>query len=154
MGIFPGGDLTSKTVPDGRRGAREGGEGEDGPERVKRGCRSRVDKPRGTRAPLRTASTWRTVSPIPFFPRSPRECRPDERERVARYRFPSAIRIVRRSRRLFAIPRRRQPRRVARGSSSRSSSCVSKTREIGVDRPRRFGSSPDRILSSLPSREN
>lgn len=48
---------------------------------MKRGCRSRVDKPRGwTRAPLRTASTWRTVSPIPFYPR---ECRP-ETERACR----------------------------------------------------------------------
>jgi len=53
-------------------------------ERVERGCRSWVDKPRGwTRAPLRTASTWRTVSPIPFFPWSPSECRP-ESERACR----------------------------------------------------------------------
>lgn len=36
--------------------------------RAKRGCWLQIDKPRETRAPLRTASTWRSVSPIPFFP--------------------------------------------------------------------------------------
>ena len=36
----------------------------------KRGCWLRVDKPRETRAPLRTTSTWRSVSAIPLFLRT------------------------------------------------------------------------------------
>lgn len=54
---------------------------------MKRGCRSRVDKPRGTRAPLRTASTWRTVSPIPFFPWLPALRMPAGRDSVSNDRF-------------------------------------------------------------------
>lgn len=108
---------------------KEGGRGEGaGPERVKRGCRSRVDKPRGTRAPLRTASTWRTVSPIPFFPRSPCKCRP---ESVSYDRFPRLASSVLAGRSRSTANPTCPPSRRSRRTFPR---CVSSSASIG---PRR-----------------
>lgn len=77
-------------IEEGRNRERERGRtrarGEVGERKEsKRGCWLRVDKPRETRAPLRTASTWRSVSPIPLFLRSVSQPQSGETGVVARF---------------------------------------------------------------------
>ena len=93
----------------------------------KRGCWLRVDKPRETRAPLRTASTWRSVSPIPLFLRSlsqPQREETSESLLVSPSRFDRArvLSFLSRASRPESSEKRKKKRKWSRGIDERRDS--------------------------------